>query len=62
MGWNLGKKKISNHRFAVLTSVPIMGTKANKNKETKNNIIEIFNKFFWLKDEKKIMTHIPRHI
>jgi hypothetical protein len=37
-----------------------MGTKANKNKEIKNNKIEILNKFFLLNDEKKIIIHIPR--
>ena len=62
MGWNLGKKSKSNQRFADLTSTPIMGTNAKKNKETKNNKIEILNKFFWPNDEKKIITHIPRHI
>ena len=62
MGWNLGKKNRSNHRFADLTSTPIMGTKAKKNKKIKNKKIEILNKFFWLKDEKKIITHIPRLI
>jgi hypothetical protein len=37
-----------------------MGTNAKKNKETKNNKIEILNKFFWLSDEKKNITHTPR--
>ena len=61
IGWNLGKKNKSNQRFAVLTSTPIIGTKTKKNKETKNNKIEILNKFFWLRDEKKIITHIAMH-
>ena len=62
IGWNLGKKNKSNQRFAFLTSTPIIGTKTKKNKETKNNKIEMLNRFFWLRDEKKIITHIPRHI
>ena len=62
IGWNLGKKNKSNQRFAVLTSTPIIGTKTKKNKETKNNKIEMLNRFFWLRDEKKIITHIPTHI
>ena len=62
IGWNLGKKNKSNQRFAVLTSTPIIGTKTKKNKETKNKKIEMLNRFFWLRDEKKIITHIPRHI
>ena len=62
IGWNLGKKNNSSHRFELLTSTPIIGTNAKKNKEKKNNKIEILNKFFWLNDEKKNITHMPRHI
>ena len=61
IGWNRGKKNNSIQRFELLTSTPIMGTNAKKNKETKNNKIEILNKFFWLRDEKKIITHIAIH-
>ena len=62
IGWNLGKKNNSSQRFDALTSTPIMGTRIKKNKETTNNKIETLNKFFWLRDEKKIITDIPRHI
>ena len=37
---------MSNQRFALLTSTPTIGTKTKKNKETKNNKIEILNRFF----------------
>ena len=53
IGWNLGKKNKSSQRFPALTSVPIIGTNANKIKDIKNNKIEILKRFFWLNDEKK---------
>ena len=62
IGWNLGKKNNSSQRFESLTSTPIIGTSPKKNKKKKNNIIEILNKFFWLRDEKKNITNMPRHI
>ena len=62
MGWNLGKKNNSNQRFDPLTSSPMIGTKAKNNREIKNKKIDILNKFFSLRDEKKIITHIPRQI
>ena len=62
IGWNLGKKNNSSQRLELLTSTPIIGTNAKKNKVTKNSIIETLNKFFWLRVEKKIITNIPRHI
>ena len=59
IGWNLGKNRKSIHLFEPLTSIPIKGTKAKKIKKIKNNIIDILYKFFWFKDEKKIMKKIP---
>ena len=61
IGWNLGKKIKSSHRFASLTSVPIIGTKIKKNKEVKNKKIESLKRFFSLKDEKNIKIIIPRN-
>ena len=53
MGWNLGKKKNSNHLFDPLTSTPIIGTNVKKIKQTKNSMIEILNRLSLLIDEKK---------
>ena len=62
IGWNLGKKNKSSHRFAPLTSDPTKGTKSKRNKEIKNKDIEILKRFFSLKDEKKIKIINPRKI
>ena len=59
IGWNLGRKKKSNHLFDPLTSVPIIGTKNKKKNEIKNKYIENLKRFFLLKEEKKIKTTIP---
>ena len=48
IGWNLGRKKRSNHLLDPLTSVPKIGTKNKKNKEIKNKYIENLKRFFWL--------------
>ena len=62
IGWNLGKKIKSNHRFDPLTSTPRIGTKNKKISETKNKKNENLKRFFSLKDEKKISITIPRQI
>ena len=59
MGWNLGKKKNSNHLFDPLTSIPIIGTNIKKIKQTKNSMIEILNRLSLLIDEKKIIKKKP---
>ena len=59
MGWNLGKKKNSNHLFDPLTSEPIIGTSVKKIKQTKNSIIEILNRLSLFIDEKKIIKKKP---
>ena len=59
IGWNLGKKKSSNHLCDPLTSIPIIGTNVKEIKQRKNNIIEIINKLSLLIDEKKIIKKIP---
>ena len=58
MGWNLGKKNKSIHLFDPLISVPIKGTRNKKNKNIKNNVIEILINEFLFKNEKKII--IPK--
>ena len=59
IGWNLGKNKKSIHRFDPLTSAPIMGTKAKKIKQIRNNKVDILYKFFWFNEEKKIIKKMP---
>ena len=59
IGWNLGKNAKSSHRLEPLTSTPIMGTKAKKIKQIRNNMVDILYSFFWLKVEKKIIKKIP---
>ena len=59
IGWNLGKKKKSNHLFDPLTSTPIIGTNVKKIKQTKNNMIEILNRLSLLIDEKIIIKKTP---
>ena len=62
MGWNLGKKKNSNHLFDPLTSTPVIGTNVKKIKQTKNSMIEILNRLSLLIDEKKIIKKKPMPI
>tara|TARA_B100000945_G_C19905636_1_gene378202 strand:+ start:112 stop:249 length:138 start_codon:yes stop_codon:yes gene_type:complete len=38
IGWNLGRKKMSNHLLDPLTSVPINGTKIKETKKIKKSI------------------------
>jgi len=45
-----------------LTSTPINGTKIKKKRQTRNNIIEIFNKLSFSIDEKKKIKKIPINI
>ena len=59
MGWNLGKKKNSNHLFDPLTSTPVIGTNVKKIKQTKNYMIEILNWLSLLIDEKIIIKKTP---
>ena len=62
IGWNLGRKKRSNHLLEPLTSEPNNGTKNKNNKEIINKKIESLKRFFSFKDEKNIKTIIPREI
>ena len=59
IGWNLGKNKKSTQRLDPLTSTPIIGTKAKKTKQIRNNMVDILYKFFWFNAEKKIIKKIP---
>ena len=59
IGWNLGKKGISNHLFDPLTSTPKKGTNIKKKRNSKNKILETLIKSLWFNDEKKIIKKIP---
>ena len=62
IGWNLGKKKKSNHLFDPFTSMPIIGTNNKKTKQIINKKNDIFIKFLWFRDEKKIIKKNPNPI
>ena len=62
IGWNLGKNWKSNHLLDPLTSTPIIGTKAKKIKQIKNNATDIWKKVFWFSEEKKIIKKIPINV
>ena len=62
IGWNLGKKYKSIHRWALLTSTPIIGTKNKEIKEIKKRIIEYLNNWSVLIEEKIKIINIPIHI
>ena len=60
IGWNLGKRGMSNHLFAPLTSVPIKGTRNNN----KRDIIKKYGRYaliislFWREIKKIIISAI----
>ena len=60
IGWNLGKKYKSIHRWALLTSTPIMGTKNKVIKESKNIVGEILKSFSSFIDDKINIIIIPK--
>ena len=60
IGWNLGKKYKSIHRFALFTSTPIMGTNNKKIRENENTIGEILNNFSSLIEDKIKIINIPK--
>ena len=55
IGWNLGKKNISNHLLEPLTSTPIKGTNIREIRHKANKKFEILNRLSWCNDEKKII-------
>ena len=59
IGWNLGKKKKSNHRLEPFTSMPIIGTNKSEMKQTKNKKIENLNKYFCSNAEKNTTKKNP---
>ena len=59
IGWNLGRKKKSNHLLDPLTSVPIKSTKIKAIKKIMKNIYESTNSLFFSKIEKKNIVNIP---
>ena len=52
IGWNLGRKFKSIHRWALFTSTPIIGTKNSEIKENKKKNGEILNNFSSFIEEK----------
>jgi|TARA_B110000967_G_C18495014_1_gene368673 hypothetical protein len=62
IGWNLGKKNKSSHRFEPLTSTPIIGTNNKKIKHVKNKKIETLNKCFCSSAEKNTTKKNPINI
>ncbi len=62
IGWNLGKKKGSNHLLDPFTSIPRKGTKNKQKKDIKKNIIENLIKVFCFKIEKNNKKIIPSKI
>ena len=59
IGWNLGKKNISNHLLEPFTSIPIIGTKNKEKKDTKKRIIEYLINWSVLKEENIKIIIIP---
>ena len=59
MGWNLGNKGSSIHLFDPLTSIPIRGTKINKNKNNINSNLDTLIKSSCLSEEKKNYKKYP---
>ena len=60
IGWNLGNKYRSIHRWALFTSTPIMGTKNKEIKDNRKIVGEIFKSFSsWIDDNIKIII-IPK--
>ena len=62
IGWNLGKKKKSNHLFEPFTSTPIIGTSIKKNKQIINKKKDNLIKFPCPSNEKKIIRKNPNPI
>ena len=60
IGWNLGKKYKSNHRWAVFTSIPIIGTKNREINENKKIIGEILNNLSSLIEDRMKIIIIPK--
>ena len=60
IGWNLGIKYKSIHRWALFISTPKMGTKNNKINESKKIAGEIFKSFSSLIEDKTKIIIIPK--
>ena len=50
IGWNLGRKKMSNHLLDPLTSVPINGTKIKETKKNKKKYIRKYKQFIFIQN------------
>ena len=60
IGWNLGKKYKSIHRWALFTSTPITGTKINEISDNKKNNGETLNNFSLFIEDKIKIINKPR--
>ena len=60
IGWNLGNKYRSIHRWALFTSMPIMGTKINEINESRKINGEILKSFSSLIDDNIKINIIPK--
>ena len=59
IGWNLGKKYRSIQRWALFTSIPIIGTKNSEIRDSKKIIGEILKRLFSLIEDKIKIIIIP---
>ena len=60
IGWNLGSKYKSIHLWALFTSIPIIGTKSKKSKESKKIIGDILNSFLSSIEDNMKIINIPK--
>ncbi len=60
IGWNLGNKYKSIHRWALFTSTPIKGTKNKEINEKRKIAGEILKSFSLLIDDKTKIIIIPK--
>ena len=60
IGWNLGKKYKSIHRWALFTSTPIIGTNNKETNESKKTTGENLKSFSFLIEERIIIIIIPK--
>ena len=61
IGWNLGKKYKSIHRWALFTSTPIIGTKNKDTNENKKIAGEILKSFSSLIEDKIKIIITPKN-
>ena len=59
-GWNLGSKYKSIHLWALFTSIPMIGTKNKKIKESKKIIGDILNSFLSSIEDNTKIINMPK--